>query len=1352
MLRRTLILFSGFVLLVLAITVGYALLGLSGPRTAIADADHALAHGRLAEAVRLLDVAERTLTASDQEELLPRILRRRYRAHHKLGNVPAARRDIDNLLALTKGALPEPDVAVEHIEIMLDDDQPETALEACRSLLERVTGANRARTLELAGEAHQSIYQQRVKALVQTLDGALGESSRQRAVTLLKSLLYRSADDPVATRAQTELVDLVRHGSARPVSLEGWQGKIDEIRAGIQQALAYFRQSLENADGKPVAAYRGLVFALEQSGRLDDRHAVQDLYLLRFDHPETVYAAIAAAEERLAAGDDRGTVAVAERYLKPGTALERARTDRLPAAVKRLIVAQALALHHLDDQPRLDALAQDVVSVHESNLLDTLPEWFIVGACQRWKMRDEVPRLLKDFLTLVAKKSATDGYDPYQIGIDLLTRWLSENGDPRALGQALDDWCLARPNDLRARRMRCEHLLAIGQAELAVNDALLLIQHRSHDDAALALYTRAVDEAAKATNRDAATVLARLIARGSANPTEPHDPAIYLALGELAMKNKFFPLAGRCGQLAAQAFTWAEWPRRMTTEAMLRAGAPLEALRAAEAYREFFPDSDAAVRSYVQALPKAERNDPSLLFDTALRHIASPEMAATLLTAAIARDQRALLPALCRRSLYRYGTDARVLLRVAVGFLAANRTSEAREVLLNIPVAFPDDHPACVEAATRFLQLEAKDDPTSPLLGMAVKILVQHARDAKTLEQVADELEQVGQPALVLAVLAPLLEDEANVEGRNGRVFALAGRACLALDQTAQAEVYLTGALAFEDGREAAPSLALLWLLQKRPTDAESAMWQTEAVDEASACLLLSLGRTDAAVRWARARLRESRLDVTAMLLLAIAGTPDDKRTVPADFHALVRKESAATLRTITLMAMPGFQVMGEKAASELRQRLPASPLAWFLYARALARAGERDHAVAELTELTQKTPDFLPAFDEVLRITDGGLHGDISKIGPLISNSVVTAPFLATPRMRAMVGEAFATQIGLRNHDPGHALPMLARLWIQFPQESRAGIENVAVLATRGRTDDAFELLRQLEGDLPASERSRFLDFYFTLGRALVKNGETKVVAELDAKAHHEIDVEKRPFGSVVHYLVDRLEETRGPFRVLGQRTPQAAEAEALLIKHLDFVPSLQDLNNDLCLGTIARLEQIDSADQVLARIDDLLHRDPSLLPVWIRRAQLLEARDDIDEALRSLRWIIDYVAYEPAILELARIAGEHDRLSANDLALIDAETTPTLAGAPAAAFPLGLVALRRGQLESAADLLARAPARADGGHLYFAGIVALARDAFASAREAFAAVAEGYASSPHALYAGHLAEQLAQLIEAHK
>ncbi len=1350
MLRRTLILFIGFVLLVLAVTVGYAMLGLSGPRTAVADADRAIGVDKLAEAVRLLDIAERTLTAKEQNELLPEILRRRYVAHRKLGNVPAARRDVETLMQLTRGA-DDKTLAVDHLEILLEADEPESALAGATTALDTAGDAERPRLQEIAGLAHQAMYQRAIKQMRLTLEQALAPQAQSRAVAALKTLLYRPRDDQVAQRAEIHLREILRHEAAAPVSFDAFLTKIGDVRSGIEQAMALFRQCLESEYAEPEAAFRGLTFALEQGGYVDEKRAIEDLFLRRFDHGATVLAAISTTEAHFAAGRFAEATQVAQRFMPLGSALERAEQGRLLPEAKRLMVTHARALDALGDQASLSRLLADAQAVQGSGLLSMAPEHYLIAClAQRKDKAAAADHLRVLFWMLGQKGDVVSGLDLYEIAIELKLQILREHGDSKEVDATLDDWVKARPTDLRARRLRSEHSLSAGRPEAALADAAELLKHPSRDDETLALYVRAADEAAKVSGRDAVQLLLRLRARGVDTPTEPHDPALYLALGELALQRGVPTLAARCGHLAARSFAWAEWPSRLATEASLQLD-PIEALRAAETYRQFHPDSATALQLYRKALDKLDRNEPELLFDLACRGIPDAALARNLLTAAIARDQRLLLPGLCQRVLYRYGRDAEATLLAARGMLVSNQQAAARDLLMSVPTTFPNDTAVCVEAATRFLLIEAKENPTSPLLRLAVLTLRFHANgDVETLTRVAGELEEAGQPEMVLSVLEPLLNDETHANKRNGRLYTLAGRASVALDKTSQAVVYLTQALAFDDGAGAAPSLALLQSLMNN-RDAESALWQQEAVDEASACLLLTMRHADTAVRWARGRLRESSLDVTAMLILALSGNADDKKGVPNAFRVIAQSEGKAVLSTITLLAMPGFSMLGEKAARDLHRRLPTSAIAHFLYARALALIGKRDAAVTELTDLTQREPGFLPAYDEVLRITDGGLLGDISKIGPRISNGVMTAPNLATPRMRALVWTTLASQIGMANKDPAAALPLLAKLWIQFPQESHAGLESVAALITRGSADDAFELLRQLESQLPATERSRFLDFYFLLGARLGR-ADRSIEADLDAKARRLVEA-KEPFGAAVHYLVDRLDATRGPLRRESGASAAIKEADDLLARHLEFVPGFLDRNVAWVMRSLDRLQQLESPDQLLTRIDTLLRRDPSLLDVWIRRAQLLVARGDVADALASLRWMSDYLNYAPAVLELARIGGLHDSLTREDLDWLGREVTPQLRERPDAALPLGLWAMREGRLNDAAALLAHAAPGPDGMSLYYAGMVALRQpDNAGAARQAFADFATRFPTSPRHEYARHLAAQIGCLEAAQR
>src|SRR5262245_60606221 len=98
MFRRSLLIFLIFLLLVLAVIVGYAFTGLSGPESAIAEARAALAAGSSAEVVRVLNLAEQSLGPAGRPELRREILTLRYQAHLQTANYRAALVDLQPLV------------------------------------------------------------------------------------------------------------------------------------------------------------------------------------------------------------------------------------------------------------------------------------------------------------------------------------------------------------------------------------------------------------------------------------------------------------------------------------------------------------------------------------------------------------------------------------------------------------------------------------------------------------------------------------------------------------------------------------------------------------------------------------------------------------------------------------------------------------------------------------------------------------------------------------------------------------------------------------------------------------------------------------------------------------------------------------------------------------------------------------------------------------------------------------------------------------------------------------------------------------------------------------------------------
>lgn len=1350
MFRRTLLLFAGFVALVLAITIGYAALGLGSPRKEIADADAAIAQGHLAEGIKSLDVAERTLTPSERAELLPAILERRFAAHRDLDNVTMARRDLDALLAL------EPDahraLHIDQAALLLAAGEPQAALDVIQAHIRRDPGVRPGRAAEVAGQATQALYQKGMVELVASIGDLLAGDTKREALDELRGTLYRPADDPRGRAARDRFESLARRYAPSAPALDRWRRQIDDIRAGILRANEFYAQSLEHDDGVPAAAFRGLAYALQQAGREDDGTALSEIYLRRFDLAQSVEAALAMAESHLAAGRWLLAADVARRALPPGTALARAEEGLLSPACKQLLVVAARALGELHDRPRLQALSNDVIAVQQGTKVSMLPEFFLVRAYYLLEdgQTEHVLLALADYRrhrTVRTMQPRVGATDYYELAAEFELRVLEGLGGKMSeIDAVLADWLELRPDSPTLHRRRGRHHLATDRADLAVADAQRLLTLDPHDEDALALLVAATAAEAERAGSGPTFQLQRCLARGNDDPRELRHPALYLALGQLALEKGHVGVALRCGDLAARTYSWARWPRRLQIDAAIAIKDPERALRAAQTFRELHPSDPEALAAYRRASSALGRVEPELMFEAALHGQPDEELALALLTSAVRHPSYGQPTVLAERLAKRFPRSPRILLHAGEALAAHGQPVAGRGLMQRVIDEFPEELEVIRAAATQILVADANAEAPPPTLEASVRQFARLvAGDSDTALEIADHLEDIGRPELAMQLLQPLLDSESGT-ARNGRFFHLAGRLALESGAELRAEEFLTQALGFEDGAQAGPALALLWLRQGRLADAASAAWLREPKDESSACLLLALGRLEPARRWAQARRARAPLDVVASLVLALA-SGDDAAPPPGPLAALLPTHRDAVAELLPLLTMPGFQVLAERAAKRLRELDPKNPATGFLHARALARTGRRAEAITTLVQVIQQDGGFLPAYDEVLELSEGGLRGDISAVGSSMSKVVQAAPAFASPRIMTSVGHALATQIGAMTRQPDAAYEMLAKLWIQFPEESRVDLSHVVALNARGKSEDALLLLEAIEARLRPADRPLFLDLYFAVGQRLVTAGDAKQSDRLDAYARRVLEKEGA-FGPVVHHLIDRAQAEHGPIEPDPQGR-QAVQARALLNQHLTFVAGGHDRNVPAVLRSLGRLEQLDGTAAVLQRTDELLRADPTLLPVWRYRAQLLDRRGETEAAMASVRWIVDYVPDQDALLELARVAGSSGRLTAADLGLIDCELDPNVKARPHAQFPLALLALRQGDLTAADALLRTCPARSDGAHLFFLAIANVQRaDGLAHAEKAFRDLHAQYADSPYALYAGHLAAQLTVLI----
>lgn len=1331
MLRRTLLAFLAFLFLVLLLIVGYAFSGLSGPETTIADADEAFAAGRYTRCIELADLAEQGLGGSRRPELRARLLELRFRANLALGNYKPALRDLDTLI--TEHRPEDSDLHKERVRLLIAAKMPERALQSARTALEETP--DDWELLELAGQAAQAVYQRDLTALLGELRTRLAPRTHREAARALRLYLYTSAKDPRPELAKRRFDGILKRFLREAYVTRAYDARLAVIREHIAQAQRYYRESLVR-DGTPVAAYRGLAFALGQAQRHDDVVCLAETYLRRFRHVYATEAAGDIAQAHLAAGRPHAAAEIAERFLADWrTKLEQNQLDR---SLRRLMLRAGQALHALKDDARLAKLAAIESQLFEAGLpLD--PEGQLVHAFHRDLQGDyrAVEQFTSTFTGNPRIRALPSGdEDLYVQATRLRLRALERIGAaPPAMLEVYADWIAQRPGSPEPFLERARFFTKLGKGEEALVDATTGLDLAGHDEEALRVYAAAADLAFAASGRDSESLLAQCRSLGVPRPQDVADDVLYLTTAQLALERNEPRIALETARRGSQLFVWARWPRYVMARAAMRLGAYDQAVAAMQTLRDYHPEDLEGLRLLREARRRAGLSNDHLLFDVALSGEPDSDLARTLLRGALRRNE---IDAALRLSVLaptHFGRDPEVMLLVARTTWLAGRFDAARAVLSSMFEAFYRENPrAAARAAAESLRLEAElgNEGVARFLARLVAVLMKD--QGPELLQLAREMDRLHRYEPAYLLLQPVLADERHAALRNGAVYLLAGRMALHVGRPEEARAHLTAALTFEDGQPAARLLALVLLARGELAAAKDALGtRNEPVDLAEAALLARLGAAERAAAWAAEQLSRRSWDLPAQALLA-ATAPDDE--VAADARELARGARETLLDLLAFSGAPELAREAVRRARELVEKAPSNRLARWLRARALAAAQRFDEAIAELEKLVDEDPADLAALDELVRLLEVRSSSKLTDpvLGLRASRAVERHPERATPRLIALARRHTVSELQTHGHF-AFALTILGRLLAEYPKEAGATPEEVRLLLMAGRHDLAFRLLLALEKIWPAKDFDAYLDVFAAHARAILEGTQRKDLrrrVEAKVRAHLR---RHGAHGALVHLVLDRPS-------ILGD----SLDERALLEEHIGLFRQGKDRNVPLLIATLARLARVDGETAVLRRVEEMLHEDPSLVALWIQRAHLLERAGRADDAARGLRWLFTYTTDPEVVIEHARIRGETGNAGAEDEQRLR-RLEETWRDRPQTRFALGLAVLRQARYAEAARILERALDRPDGARYYFAAMAHLCsrtRGSGTRARALFGELAERFPASRWAELAGDLARQL--------
>ncbi len=1343
MMRRTLVLFLASTFVVLSITLGYALLGFSGPESTIEDARAEFEAGNASKAIRWLDIAESALRNSGDEELRERLVALRYRAYLKAGNLEPALRDLATLREFRPD---DPDLARSEVRWTIVGERPEAALALASEWLRG--HPDDPAMLELAGESCQAHYQALVRNLVGELNLLLDHESAEQAFAALRHWLYGSDKDPATERALHRFEAIIREVSPDRYATGEFNEPMDTVRQFIKRAQTFFAKALES-DGEPVAAYHGLAYAMRQAGRNDDRAWLGELYLHRFDHLFRLDAANDLAQLHLEAGRDRAVLDLRARVL-PGetwrTALDEGRLDR---RIRHLLLAQARSLDTLKDGPGLQTLVTEVEQMTGAGL-DLAPEsyWIEALAAARTEQLPKAIQLLGVYDRETRRLVQTEDVVENRLTA-LRTRInLARSADraDRFFERTLRELQALDPNDPTPIVERSRFQIAGDDPEGALIELRNARRIAQYDEAVLRLWAEALEAKLGKINRGAEAQLRRCITLDDGIPSDIQDPML-LPLAELALERKEYDIAIAAAQRASEVYNWARWPREVQARAAFAAGRPEIAQQAAEATLSYSPGDVTALRDLRRAREILGRPIDDLIPDLLIAGEVDGDIAAALLDKAMNRQDLSVARPLAAAIEERFADDPEALLSVADVHEASGDRQAAKQTLqraadLTINVA-PEQFR---EAFNRLLVLTAatEDDPYK------IRFFLEQAPEqnegrTEALVELAQRLRAVDRPKEAYLLMENVLTHQSHKDQRSGQHFLLGGQLARELGKYDRAVDYLVAAVSFDDSATANRELTLLQLALGHE-EAASASWVSrDVVDLTSACLAIRFGARDAALRWVKSRRAMAPFDAPVGLIAALLdpeklGPPDPKLLDLAKTHGVL------VLDTLTFLGDPGFARFAVLRADALCKASADHPYALILKARALAAHGAPKQCVDLLTRVITEYPLMLPAYDEAIRTLEAAGIDPAQDNTPLIgqlTRDELLQNRLATPDMMALATRRQAAQLVQALGKESTALESLSTLWLSHPIDSGASLDHVDFLARIGRLDLAIQLAEVLEPRIDRSERQRFLAVYFSLVSSEIQRTQDPELIRRAVTKARKIRRDEATFGIIANFLVDRDLADNGPLDPRAE-PERVARIRDILLEHIALVRSGEDRYVKMVEQTLLRLEEIAGRTHALEVCESLLRLDASMLELWILRARWLALDGDSDQALEGLRWTYDYVPTHAVTLRVVEFAAFDGMSTDRDYQTVHEQLDEDVRSSPDGKLTAGLLAVRRAEHEEAARLLAEAAPRPDGRQLYFLGLARLRQGDADGATAALEALLSQYPDSPLAANARHFVRQL--------
>ncbi|MGE0141761.1 MAG: hypothetical protein AB7I19_02035 [Planctomycetota bacterium] len=1307
MVRRSLQILLGCVILVVAFTLGYAALGFSGPEKHIAAARKDFDAGRFTDCIRLLDLNEASLGPNAPVTIRKELLALRWTAHEGAGNWRLALRDVRKLREIQPEDL---DLSREEIRFSILADEAESALSLADAFL--VAHPDDGAVLGLAGDACQALYQPMIADLLARLRSGLDPKTANEAIAALRSWLYRDPRDPLASLSLDRFREIVRTTRRELLSAILEQHSMDEIHGLIQRSQSYYRRSLEQPDA-PITAFRGVAFALREGLRDDDRQWLGELYLLRFRDTESVTAATDLLELHLGRERYRAVIAVADSYLPPGTWKARLDEGSIDGRIQEVYLAKARALNALGRGDELGELAEEVRSVVDDQriVLEPAASWIFAmeararedfGGAMRYlgMYDDQLRRLGADSIVVGRRIQVLEE----RVAIARLQNW-----GPQFFESINRTLAALEPTNPRRYLEQSYFHIEGNDPASALIDVRSARRVDNQNEEVLRVEATLRNEQYKGSSRDARSLLERCIQLGQLLPADASDEILPLIAEEALARNRP-DIARNCADVATRRIPWARWPRHLLVQAQLALGDGAGAERAARDYLAFHPGHEEALVDLRLARQAIKASHDDLLVDLLLTGRRDGAIAADLLRIAAAEGQLGVARHLAATVEQSFNEDPDAMLAVADVYERLGQLEDAQRALSRVSgTSIARDPTTFANSFARLVAITARTTEDPAILGPLVnQFVVLHAEDTGALTQMAQDLRAARHPALAYLVITPVLTEDVHRPKRNGQHFLLAGRLAMQLHMANKAERHLIAALAFPDGQEASRELTLLQLADGREVDAANSYWESDVNDLVSACLAARFNGVARARGWVRGRLEAVPSDLSALALAAALGVD---RGLPNPASNLAREQNALLLDALTFVDAPGFETVAIERLVQLLEVAKNDPIARTLRARVVHRMGQTSVALDLLRGVVRDEPLLVPAYDEIASIAESSgvdLFG-AAGLGSEFVRPELLASGLQTPAMLAVATRAHVREL-LGQLGGTEQIDQLLGVWMASAASGSVGLPQVDLLLSLDRPDLALTLAESIESSVPAEQRDRFLATYFLAAElALARTPNSTRETALRNKAE-EVVRQEGPKAPAINFIIDREIAANGPLVLSGGRERVMRAVAA----YQEYFASLRrDSSSGSQMGlerALARFAELRGRAAALEILDERLAASPVRLTLWELRAKWLMAEGDSAQALQSLRWVYTYLPDHPIVLLAIELAARSGQVvDADRRAFQRVGTLPALGQSEQAKLAGLILAIRAADYAKAAELATAAVRSDDGAHLYFGALAQL-------------------------------------------